>query len=817
MAGSANHGTGLNEGGLAINASPGATFVAVDQTGRNLYFSDTTSRVRRINFATGVVTTVAGNGSYGYSGDGGVATLASFSFPSGIALDRSGNLFVADHVNFRVRRVDAITGVITTVAGNGTQGYSGDGGLALNATMIPLNVRLDAAGNLYICDFDQVRKVSAATGVITTVAGTAGNVYNGDGVAAISATLWYPTDVVFDSVGNFYIADDADQRIRKVTVANGLISTVAGTGECCWSGDGGPAVQAKMNPTGGALDKSGNLFVADGNRIRKVAASTGVITTIAGPISPSVLYEYYGGFSGDGGTAIGASLRGPSAVAVDSKGNVYVADTLNSRIRKIEAQSGNISTVVGSGVLSVVGTCAFGGDGALAVNANLCAPTGVAVDSLDNLYIADAGDLRIRKVTTASGLISTIAGNGISTAAVCKFPSLAACYSGDGGPALRAQLFVLSGVSVDAAGNIYFVDGWKVRRVDAKSGLISTVVGSDGFGYGGDGGPATEATLYKPTSVAVDGAGNIFVTDIIQAAVVRRVDAITGTITTIAGTGPGGTPIEGALASSTQLGNPRGVAVGPQNGAVFVFDFARVFALSPVPSSLSVVNAASNRLGAIAPGEIILLYGSGLGPSQLAQYHIGTSGLVDCQLSATIVQINGTCAPIIYTSSTQVAAIVPYSVSSASAQITVTYQGVPGGTTYLPVSSSVPGIFTLDSSGKGTAACLNQDGSVNTATAPARIGDVLACFATGEGQTAPGGIDGKPATLPLAKPNLPVGISIGGQSANFTYAGGAPGQVAGVMQFNVQIPSGIQTGNAVPLTITVGYFSSRPGVTIAVR
>jgi len=235
------------------------------------------------------------------------------------------------------------------------------------------------------------------------------------------------------------------------------------------------------------------------------------------------------------------------------------------------------------------------------------------------------------------------------------------------------------------------------------------------------------------------------------------------------------------------------------------------------PSIAAVTNGASNLTGAIAPGEIIVVYGLGLGPAQITQAHLGDDGRFGTQLAGTSVQFNGIPAPMIYTWDKQVAAVVPYTISGSTAQVTVVYQGQTSAAVSVPIASSAPGIFTLDSTGKGQAAAINQDGfTSNTAASPAKVTDVISLYATGEGQTTPGGVDGEPASVPLPHPNLPVSVTIGGQTVQPQYAGGAPGEVAGVIQINVEIPTGIQTGNAVPVVVQVGSVSSQPGVTIAV-
>jgi uncharacterized protein (TIGR03437 family) len=229
----------------------------------------------------------------------------------------------------------------------------------------------------------------------------------------------------------------------------------------------------------------------------------------------------------------------------------------------------------------------------------------------------------------------------------------------------------------------------------------------------------------------------------------------------------------------------------------------------------AVVNAASGVSGAVSPGEIVVIFGSGLGPAQLTQCPVNTQGNIGTQCAGTNVSFNGAPAPIIYTKETQVAAIVPYSVSGATAQATVTYQGQTTSVFSVNVASVAPGIFTLDSTGKGQAAAVNQDGSINTVGHPAPIGSYISLFATGQGQTSPAGNDGQPAQVPLPQPILPVTVTIGGQTVIPQYAGGAPGEVAGLMQVNVRIPSGIQTGDAVPVTLQVGNASSQT-VTIVV-
>ncbi len=361
--------------------------VALDAAG-NLYIADTNNhRIRKADFeTTGAIATVAGSGQIG---DDGAAEEARLNFPHNVATDGAGNLYIADAGNHRVRKVDA-SGAIATVAGTGEYGYrSGDeGGPALQARLsLPHSVATDGAGNLYIADTAgrRIRKVDAA-GAITTVVGTGEYGSGGDGGPALQAQLSFPSGVATDGAGNLYIADRNDRRIRKVDAA-GVITTVAGTGEQGFSGDGGPANQARLNfPYSVATDGAGNLYIADtwNQRIRKVDAG-GVIATVAGSGER--------GYAGDGGPANQARLNNPRAVATDGAGNLYIADTTNQRIRKVDA-AGIVSTVAGRGVFG-----GYAGDGGPAGEARLNIPSGAALDGAGNLYIADTFNHRIRKVT----------------------------------------------------------------------------------------------------------------------------------------------------------------------------------------------------------------------------------------------------------------------------------------------------------------------------------------------------------------------------------------------------------------------------------
>ena len=511
------------DGGPAVQAKLYYPWgVAVDAAG-NVYIADFGNlRIRRVD-PSGTIATFAGTGELCYysededCGDGVPAVQAKLRSPRGVAVDAAGNLYINDTHNDRIRRVDP-SGTITTVAGTGEYGFSGDGGPAVQAKLrSPEDVAVDGAGNLYIADTrnHRIRRVDAS-GTITTIAGNGRPGATGDGGPAVQAKLRSPQGVAVDAAGNLYIADWGNLRVRILRPPSppsppsppptaDLIDTIAGTGEEGFSGDGGRSTQAQLAfPYGVAVDGASNLFIADsGNhRIRRVDPS-GTITTIAGSGEE--------GFSGDSGPAVQAQLNFPHRVAVDGAGNLYIADTINHRIRRVDP-SGTITTVAGTKVPNFV-YGGYSGDGGPAVLAQLALPNDVAADSAGNLYIADYGNERIRRVDP-SGTITTVAGTGES------------CFDGedcgDGVPAIHAKLTHPYGVAVDGAGNLLIVDTGNdcIRRVD-PSGTITTIAGTcklrnethAGNIFSGDGGPAVQAQLFGPRDVEVDGASNFFIVD----------------------------------------------------------------------------------------------------------------------------------------------------------------------------------------------------------------------------------------------------------------------------------------------------------------
>ena len=821
VAGSGRSGYG-GDGGPAVAAQLyGPAGVALDAAG-NLYIADLLNqRIRKMD-AAGTITTVAGSGRSGFGGDGGPAVAAQLRNPAGVALDAAGNLYIADSFNHRIRKVDA-AGTITTVAGSGRSGYGGDGGPAVAAQLNqPAGVALDGAGNLYIADLfnHRIRKVDAA-GVITTVAGdgTFFGGFGGDGGPAVEAQLYDPNDVAVDGAGNLYIADRYNDRIRKVDAA-GVITTVAGGSS--YGGDGGAAVAAQLgNPRGVALDGAGNLYIADtnNNRIRKVDAA-GVISTVAGS-GPTG--QGGGGFGGDGGPAVAAQLNQPSGVALDGAGNLYIADTWNNRIRKVDA-AGVISTVAGDG------TRDYGGDGGAAVAAQLDSPTGVAVDGAGNLYIADTFNHRIRKVD-AAGVITTVAGFG-STG------GFGGGFGGDGGAATAAQLGFPRGVALDGAGNLYIADNsnGRIRKVDA-AGVISTVAGG---GSGGDGGPATEAQLWGPAGVALDGAGNLYIAESGNHRI-RKVDAA-GVITTVAGTrtSSGGFGGDGGAATAAQLNLPVDVALDGA-GNLYIADTrnnrirrVRPPAMPPSISAGGVVLASGTPLvNRISPNALISVFGREFAGTQTLNPVIDADGGIAVNLAATCLQIGGKRAPLFVVTPGQINAQVPHDLAPGAAALTVTRGcGTANEQRSAAASATVAAVspaffnFVSNPNGRNPVVALHGGGPGFVGTpgllpgvefTPAAPGEVVTLYGTGFGATEPALETGEIPSRAVDLANA-VSFTFGGIAvppADILYKGAAPG-LAGVYQFALRLPSNLPAGNAT-VTATVQGVSTPQGPYLTVR
>lgn len=340
------------------------------------------------------IMTVAGGNGRGYSGDGGQARAAQLEYDNEVAVDSAGNVYIADKSNQRVRKVNPSTGIITTVAGNGVQGYAGDGGLAVNAELnYPGSIALDAAGNLYIADEGSyhIRKVSATTGIITTIAGTGNYGFSGNGGPATQADM-VPWAIAADAAGNVYVTDQT-YRITKITASTGILSTLAGNGTSGDTGDGGAAVNAEVRGYGIAVDASGSVYFSQisDNVVRKIDASTGIITQVAGVANCCGI-----GALGDGGPALSATLDFPNGLAVDHAGNLYISEGLHYRVRKVSASTGIITTVAGNGTAGSPGAAPIG-DGGPATSA-VITPNNVALDGVGNIYVSDGESYSVREI-----------------------------------------------------------------------------------------------------------------------------------------------------------------------------------------------------------------------------------------------------------------------------------------------------------------------------------------------------------------------------------------------------------------------------------
>ena len=701
--------------------------LATDAAG-NLYIAEAQGhRVRQVSPA-GVIRTIAGTGRPGFAGDGGPAAKAQLNSPYGLAFDVRGNLYIADLGNARVRRV-APDGTIATVA---------------SAPLIsPRNLAADNAGNLYISDFDgqRVYKIGPDGALVpfvsrlnypTAVAVDRSGVlyiansgshlilkFDGGVLTPVAATAT-PTGLAFDAAGALYIADFSAGQIVKIPAGGGLFSTltvsardlafgpdgslyaaagalvkrvlpgsvrvVAGGGNTAF-GDQGDARDARLShPTGLAVDTLGDVYIADrdNHRIRRVTPD-GIITTVAG--------AGFQGNTGDGGPATLARLNGPSSVSLDAAGNLYIADTGNHRVRKFTP---------GGIMLPVTETVS---------------PVDIAADAAGNLYIADSGAPWIYRAL-AAGVVTPLL-NGLQSA---------------------------GGVAVDRDGNLYYTDTaagrvWR-RRV---SGTI-TEVGAGRW--------------INPRGLAVSGTGDVYVADSGLGRVLR-VDS-SGSVT--------------PLAVDAAIGTPWDVAIGA-GGRVFVADFEgnRVWVLTPIVNSIDAVNAASLLPGPLAPGMLVAIRGAGAG--------------------ATSVLFAGFPAPILASDDVHILVQAPVEIAGMrEVEINVGASAIVA-----TVADAAPALFTHDTGGSGQAAAVNADGTLNSAEHPAGRGSWISFYATGEG------IGG-----------LPVTVRIGNYQAELLYAGAVVGY-PGLFQINARIPSGYAPLGILSVVVTVGEAASQPGVTIAVH
>lgn len=575
---------------------------------------------------------------------------------------------------------------------------------------------------------------------------------------------------------------------RAQTTSGYVLSTIAGNNTAGYSGDGGPALEAQLsNPVGVAVDTALSVYIVDqGNRVIRQVQANGTISTLAGNTGQ--------GLSGDGGSATSASFYNPSGVAVASNGDYYIADPGNNNVRKVTG--GKIATFAGSASAQP----GFAGDTGAATSALLSGPSAVALDASGNLYIADMGNNRIRKVDSG-GIITTVAGGGVNL--------------GDGFKATTARLDSPRGIAFDAAGNLYIADSnaHRIRKV-AANGIITTVAGTGVNSFSGDGGQATSATLNNPRGVAVDGAGNLFISDYYN----LRVRKVTpdGVIASITGTG--------------QLAFPTGLTVD-KSGRVYVADTQHnvIRVLTPVPVVGGVISASAfGAFQAVAPGTWIEIYGSNLANSvrgwAAADF---TGGTAPTALDKTTVTIGGQSAYIDYVSGGQVNALVPSNVAAGSQPLVVGSGTGTGDQRTVTVNTAQPGLLAPPSfkvNGTQYVAALYPDnttfvapaGAIAGATSrAAKPGDTIVIYGVGFGQVNPDTPAGRPAP---ANTSLvaPLRVFFGQTEATTVqYKGLSPGSY-GLYQFNVVVPN-VPANAATPLTFQLGGVSGSQTLYTAVQ
>ncbi|HTA68136.1 MAG TPA: IPT/TIG domain-containing protein [Bryobacteraceae bacterium] len=539
------------------------------------------------------------------------------------------------------------------------------------------------------------------------------------------------------------------------------INTIAGSaGNAGFAGDSGSAVGSQLNyPTGIAVDKSGNLYIADGlnNRVRKI--SGGVISTVAG--------NGTAGYTGDKGPATSAELNNPTGVALDSSGNLYIADSANNVVRMVTS-SGTITTFAGNNTLG------YSGDMALATGAQLSNPVGVIADSAGNVYIADAGNNVIRQV---------FMGNIVTYAEGFTQPDA---------------------VAVDSAGNIFVADTQGRRIVKySSSGVYTTIAGSGNGGFSGDNGPGPNATVYDPMGLAVDVSGNVYIADTFNSRI-RKVTP-SGIITTVAGNGTLYFSGDGGPATQAALHFPHGVAVD-SSGNVYITDTVNSVVRElqgtlPTVSTSGVVNAASFA-PRISPGALATVFGS-----NFALTNAGAQAPLPTSVESVSVSVNGQLAPVLYVTPNQVNFQVPWETALGPATVTVAVNGGASNAVTVNVLGAAPGLFSMSS---GQAIVQNSDYTLNSPSNPAKVGSTIIAYLSGSGAVSPAVVDGAIAPLgTVVYANATSSATIGSSTAQVAFAGLAPGFV-GLVQVNIVVPSGLQTGSY-PLSVTIGSETSNSG------
>jgi uncharacterized protein (TIGR03437 family) len=837
------------DNGPAYNATFQSPFAVARDAAGDIYIGEI-ARIRKID-AHGVITTVAGTGVAGESGDGGPATEAEINYVGGIALDSQGNLYFSED-QARIRRVSANgtistynsnnqaaglavdaknqlyfaepasarvrvianNGAISTFAGTGTPGYAGEGGPATQAELSqPLDLAFDTAGDLYIADGQRVAKIDTH-GVLTRIAGDPtlpAGIPSVDEVPATQSSLT-AFSVATDPLGDVFVATP---QVRKIT-PDGIIHAFAGLEnppssaftEAC-----GNALQATVQAGGMKADANGDVFFVNrlANRLQE-ATPAGQISTIAGD-GPNL-------FSGDGGPASAATFANPHAVAFDKQGNLYVADTNNNRIRRINT-SATVATVAGAG------GPIYNQDPACSPDQTsfLRNPQGVALDAAGNIFIADTGKNRVLKLTP-DGTQSTVAAQLSGPQGVAANNAGNVFIADTGNSALlkleangSLQTLWTNGatgsMTFDAAGDLFFPALYTVERL-SLDGTISPVAGTGEFSFSAAPGFVSGIEeIGAASAVAVDSAGSIYVADSAKDLIYRVSHSCALSVD-----GGGSAPFD-----------PTGLAFDAQ-GNLYISDASRgiIWMASPTPAPASekptpyfgrtgIQSAAPANLvtligqppsppieAPIAPGELLRIRGVCMGPFDPVLVGFGSAGALSTSAGGTQILFNGTPAPLISVSSGEIVAQAPFELDGQfQTTVGLTFNGAAIASS-IPVQAANPAIFTITNQPSGPAVAENQDGTLNSAANPAPKGSVVVLYATGTGQTTPAGTDGTApplADFPVLKP--PALVTIGSQNAQVLYAGDAPGFV-GLTQINVVVPSSVMGSGAQPVTLEAGGF-----------
>ena len=804
----------VGDGGLASHAFVSILEGVCGDAAGNIYVADADdNRIRKID-AAGIVTTYAGTGFAGFGGDGGPATQAALRSPFGIRMDANGNLFIADLGNGRIREV-ASNGVITTYASGLNQ---------------PRNLALSASGAIFVSEFgaNRVSRINA-DGSSTPFAGNGTAGYAGDGGTALAAEMNSPAGIAFNTAGALLIADSSNNCIREVT-PNGTITTFLG-------GVGSTTVNnfPLIAPTGLATDTLGNIYVASlgypstfrldasGTRYTLSGIGRDIYPAVNGDVllvgqqhleevhadnSVTTLFSSSAYTFGDGGPATSARFESVSGVAVDSQDNVVIADSTFRRLREV-TPTGTIESLESSDFLK--------------------SPHALAFDQSDRLYVVDGDSIDLVGPTGPPTIFATSA---VAPAGIAFNPQSALYYtdgsqtfSTDSGGnstavALNPALVNPTGVAIDAAGVVYVADtSSNVIRKIAADGTDTVVAGNGTAGFGGDEGPASQSQVNAPAGIAIDKGGTLWIADKGNNRI-RFVDA-SGTIHSAAGNGTAGFSGDGGAGLSAQMESPTAIACDA-NGNVFFVDSGNkrvreltvgVSAPKAIPAALTVTHSATFLVGPIAGGEIVTLFGTNLGPVTALGATLDSSGKVSTMLGDTQVLVNGVPAPLYYVQANQINAEIPI---ETAGHLSVLIEAQRGGVTQSSVVSDVtpysPGLFEVNN----MAAALNYpDYSFNSATHPADGGSVILLFGTGFGTTNPLETTGVPAVAPFGVPIAPVSVLIGNSPAQVLYAGDAPG-FAGLTQLNVVIPAGTPSGQ-VPVRVGMRDVVSPSGISIQVR